>query len=820
VIDSSTVNLDAGPPGRQHTWAMAAGARCDVCPMRNAGRGPVPPTLPPGEMDILVIGEAPGHNEIDAGQVLIGASGKEIRTALQQAGADMSRVGLTNAAMCAPLEEMKKHIQKCRRAKVPNVIECCRPRLRAELSRAKFAILMGSASMAGVEIHGSVMEMRGMPAQIPNGPRAVPITHAAYVLREEGRRMRPIFHADVKKAVRISRGGDTWQDPAYFIPTTADQVVNFLRAHPGRLAVDVETDGKDPWTCNLRRIGIGNASEVMIYSPLSVKGHWMLPPHEIQAQSRAIAAHIQQAPRLDLHNGIAYDSIVLWRHGMPLVDAKVFDTLVAHQIGITSELPHKLDFLGSMYTDVRYWKKDVKHSEVKDDATLDKYLSFDIGVTWTSAPYVEQNLRGAAQEHIYAIDSELFRIGRSMSALGVGVDREKQLAFATEYQKRSNELLLEFQTIAGTDVNPNSVPQMKKLLYETLGLPILEEHMTESGEPSTAEPVLLELLGMGLDPRGEKIIHALLGVREAEKLLGTYTGHVEDGKIVGGPLIHADGRVRTTWRPGKTSGRWGSSDPLNMQNVPKKLRAMFVPAPGNIFVAADMSAVELRMIALLAGDEILIEAFKAFDEKRGPDVHIFNACGLFRCRPEDVTDEIRNFVKRFVYALNYDAQPPTIYQTLSLLRDDKLRPLFPHLTLPEVERTYNAWWKLHPSIPDWKKRLIQSWRARGYIATEYHKRKRFFIGGESATEMGNLPIQGASADLQNDAIRAVVSMYPFNFEKRRGLSINGHDQIVVECGEDEAEDVKRIIQVAMQKRIGAMLFPAEPKAAKDWKSAS
>ena len=83
-----------------------------------------------------MIGEAPGHNEIDAGQVLIGASGKEIRTALQQAGADISRVGLTNAAMCAPLEEMKKHIQKCKRAKVPNVIECCRPRRCAELSWA------------------------------------------------------------------------------------------------------------------------------------------------------------------------------------------------------------------------------------------------------------------------------------------------------------------------------------------------------------------------------------------------------------------------------------------------------------------------------------------------------------------------------------------------------------------------------------------------------------------------------------------------------------------------------------------------------------
>jgi DNA polymerase I-like protein with 3'-5' exonuclease and polymerase domains len=715
---------------------------------------------------------------------------------------------------------MKKHIQKCKREKIPDAITCCRPRLRAELSRAKFAILMGGAALTGVEVNSSIMKLRGMPLQIPNGPRAIPITHAAYVLREEGRRLRPTFHADVKKAVRISRGGDTWREPSYFVPKTAEQVATFLQAHPERLAVDVETDGIDPWTCNLRRIGIGNASEVMIYSPLSVKGHALLPAHQIEAQSRAIAAHFQQAARLDLHNGIAYDSIVLWRHRMPLNDVKTFDTLVAHQVGVTSELPHKLDFLGSMYTDAPFWKDDVKHSEVKDDAVLDKYLSFDIAVTHTSAPYVEANLRWAGQEHIYSLDAELFRIGRSMSALGVRVDQAKQLAFATEYQNKSNKLLKEFQDIAGSEVNPNSVPQMKKLLYGTLGLPQLEEHFTESGEPSTAEPVLLELLGLGLDNKAERIIHALLGVREAEKLLGTYTGHVADGKIVGGPLIHADGCVRTTWRPGKTSGRWGSSDPLNMQNVPKKLRAMFVPAPGNTFVAADMSAVELRKIALLSGDDQLIEAFKAFDEKRGPDVHVFNACGLFRCQPTDVTDEIRNFVKRFVYALNYDAQPPTIYQTLSLLRDDNLRPLFPHLTLPEVERTYNAWWKLHPAIPEWKKKLIQGWRSRGYLETAYHKRKRFFIAGESATEMGNFPIQGGSADLQNDAIRAVVAMYPFNFERHRGLLINGHDQIVVECGENEAEEVKRIVQTAMQKRIGPVLFPADPRAGKDWKSVS
>ena len=162
---------------------------------------------------------------------------------------------------------------------------------------------------------------------------------------------------DVKKAVRISRGGDTWRDPAYVIPTTADQVANFLRAHPGRLAVDVETDGKDPWTCNLRRIGIGNASEVMIYSPLSVKGMDAAAARDPGAEPGHRRSLPAGSARSICTTASRTTRSCCARHGMPLVDATVFDTLVAHQIGITSELPHKLDFLGSMYTDVRYWKR-------------------------------------------------------------------------------------------------------------------------------------------------------------------------------------------------------------------------------------------------------------------------------------------------------------------------------------------------------------------------------------------------------------------------------------------------------------------------------
>lgn len=818
AIESYTVNLDIGAPGPQHAWAMARGARCDVCELRNLGRGPVPPTLPPG-YNLLVVAEAPGHNEIDKGQTLVGFSGKEIRQALQTAGADLSRVGYTNAVMCSPLQEMKKHVQDCKRKKVPSAIECCRPRLMNELAQAQFAILMGTTSLDGSGVKGSVMKLRGTPVQIPNGPRAVPVPHASFVMRDEGRLFRPIFHADVTKAVRISRGGDTWRDPAYFVPKTAAEVQNFLAAQTDRTAVDVETDGVDAWMCKLRRIGIGNNREVMIYSPLSVHGHEMLPKHEIAAQSRAIADYLQRAPRIDTHNGIAYDSIVLWRNGMPLRDEHVWDGLVGHQIGPTSELPHSLDFLASVYTDAPRWKDDVKHSTTRDDGVLDKYLSYDIATTWICAPYIEQNLINSNQTGIYTLDAELFRIGRSMSMLGLYVDQGKRFAFAAEYQTKSMQLQKEFVEAAGRDVNPNSPKQMQQLLYGDLGLPILEDHMTDSGDPSTDEGTLLDLLSLGVDQQAEKVIHAVLGCREAEKILGTYTGHIVNGFLEGGPTIHADGCVRPTWRPGKRSGRWGSNDP-NAQNIGKKLRAMYVAKPGNVLVAADMQAVELRMIAYLAGDEPLIEAFRAFDEKRGPDVHIFNACTVFKCTPEAVTDEIRTFIKRFVYAMNYDAEPPKIYQTLSLLRDDNLKPMFPHITLPEIERLHALWARLHPAVVEWKKKLIYGWRSRGYIGTRLGDRRRYFIGGEKPTEMPNHDVQGCSATMQNDSIKALVARYSFDFANHRGLLVNGHDQLVVECAKHEAKDVERIVEQVMQRRLDRMLFPAAPKTGANWKDVS
>ncbi len=722
---------------------------------------------------------------------------------------------------CQPEGDLKNYLRAVKKEGHPSPIDCCAPRVQREMQQAKFAILMGGASLQAVGISGSILQLRGTPVQIPDGgPLAVPIPHAAFVMRDEGATLRPIFHADVKKAIRLSRGGNTWVEPQFFVARSAVEIDNFLSVARPFLAVDTETDGIDPWTCGLRRIGIGTAQEVLIYAPLSVRGHQLLDADTIQACTRAFAAFFQQQRSLVFHNYWGFDSIVLNQHRMPVRDENVFDSFVAHSVGVTSELPHRLDFLGSMYTDAPFWKNDVKHSNVHDDRVLDKYLSFDVAITHAATPYVSQNLQATQQEHVYRTDTEMWRAGRSMAALGIRIDRDLQFKFASEYQEKADRLTREFVETAGRAVNPNSVPQVKKLLYEDLGLPILEEHTTGTGEASTDEQTLLDLLGLGVDKRAEKIIHALIGVREAEKVLGTSTGRIENGVLVGGPPLHADGRLRTTWRPGKVTGRWGSSQPVNMMNVQKKLRAMYRPAPGNKFVAADMSAVELRVLALLSGDQPMIEAFAAFDAGTGPDVHTINACSIFRCTKEQVTDEIRTFCKRVIFGAAYGAQAPKIYQTLSLMRDDNLKPLFAHITLPEVERVLNTWWGQHPAISEWQKKLIHSRRSCGYIASPWHKRRRYFIGGENQQEEVNYPIQGGAADLQNSAVGALMPAFPFDYVNHRGLVLQVHDQLVVECHESEVERVKQIVEWCMTKKIDGMLFPAIAKVGDDWKSVS
>lgn len=801
-----------------HEAAAAAGADCTRCSLHGCGRGPVPPTLPPGRVRLLVVGEAPGVAEVEDGQTMVGPTGREVRQALGAAGVDPSSVGYTNTILCRPEDnDMARLLRECRRRKIPTPIECCRPRLQAELNRADYKLIVGSHALRAVGAGTSIIDARGFPI----ADDALATLHPAFVMRDQGRLMRGVFRFDVAKAVRHARGGGTWQAPTFTVVQTADQLRRLLDGLHGWVAVDTETNGIDPWTCRIRRVGISDGDNHIIFAPLSVNGSALMPPDELSTSWAVLREFFAQPRAWRFHNYYGYDSIVLRQHGIAVNEEQLFDSLVGHHIGPTSEYPHGLDFLGSIYTDTPYWKGGVEHTNTKSDEALDTYLATDLKVTHQAAPYVIDSIRRAEQWPIYELDAKLSAIGRNMAGLGVRIDRGEQLRLAVQYQAKSNKLRAQFVEAAGADINPGSVKQLKDLLYHKFALPVLKEAVTETGEPSTAEPVLLQLLEMGLAPPAKRVIHALLGWREAEKLISTYTGRVGRHGIEGGPLVHKDGRIRTTWKVyGTPSGRWSSGSPLNLQNVPKKLRSMFVPAPGNVFVGADYSALELRILAQQANDELLIKAFADFDAKAGPDIHVVNAMTIFKCAAEAVSDEPRTFAKRFVYGLSYGAGPPKIFQTMSLLRDDELRPVFQTITLQEIEHVYKTWWAAHPSIIAWRKQLLAGWRRYGYIATAWHGRRRYFLGGEDHEQMYNHPIQGSAADLQNTAVCKIVERYPFAWESSRGLILQIHDQNVIECGEGEAEQVKDLLQESMETKVGAMRFPAEGKVGKNWKAVS
>ena len=435
---------------------------------------------------------------------------------------------------------------------------------------------------------------------------------------------------------------------------------------------------------------------------------------------------------------------------------------------------------------------------------------------------------GAQQQSVYNLDVRLNNVARSMSATGIYVNRAKQRELAAKYQLRANAKRIEFAEACGRNVNPRSFPQVRDFIYEDLGLPVLDgkEYETKTGDPSTNEETLIALLALGLDQRATRVIHSLLLFRAADKVLGTYTGRFDaDGNFDedSGPPIDEDGRLRTGWNVNQAcTGRWSSSDPFNLTNVPDDIRAMYAPAPGHVLVARDYSALEMRIAALLSGDETLIEAFRLFDAGQGPDVHTAIGCRIFRCDPSAINKRIRVLTKRVEFGTNYGQEPPGTFAQIRMEYDDEFRPRFPDIDLAEVERVHRAYKELFPKVHEWLAEQPRVWRKQGYLASPWHGRRRYFIGGEDKRPMFNFPIQSGAADIENEAVIALVEEVPFDLQARTGLVLQVHDQLCVEvpatdeCIAQATRGLRR-----GDVRVGPVNFPGDVKtSAVSWKEVS
>jgi DNA polymerase I len=375
------------------------------------------------------------------------------------------------------------------------------------------------------------------------------------------------------------------------------------------------------------------------------------------------------------------------------------------------------------------------------------------------------------------VERPLVRVLARMEVAGVGVDIDALRALGTELTDEARRLEAEVHNLAGEVFNVNSPPQLRVVLYDKLGL--RPQRKTKTGYSTDAQT--LERLR-----DQHPIIETLLAYREVEKLRSTYgVGLLAE--------VAPDGRIHASFN--QTVARTGrlSSDAPNLHNIPvrseggKRFREVFVPKHGSVFLVADYNQIELRVIAHLAGDPGLLEAFL---ERR--DIHRATAAAVFAVAPEDVTAAQRNRAKMVSYGLAYGMEAYGLAQRLAI-------------SVEEATEILNQYFKAFPSVRAYMDQTVADARVRGYTETEFGRRRHlpelasgnFRVRQSAERQAMNAGIQGLAADIFKIAlVRLDAELESAGLASRIVLQV--HDEIVVETEESERDEVRRLTLQAME----------------------
>jgi DNA polymerase-1 len=382
------------------------------------------------------------------------------------------------------------------------------------------------------------------------------------------------------------------------------------------------------------------------------------------------------------------------------------------------------------------------------------------------------------------IEVPLVRVLARMERLGVGVDvaelQRLRDHLVDEVERLGQQIRDDAGVAEGQPFNVNSTPQLRKVLFEDLGL--TPQKKTKTGYSTDASS--LEKL------RGQHpIIEHLLDYREVEKLRSTYG----DGLLA---EVGPDGRIHATFN--QTVARTGrlSSDAPNLHNVPvrtemgREFRRAFVPAEGFELLIADYNQIELRCIAHLAQDPGLIDSFES-----GRDIHTETSARIFDVAPDDVTLEMRSKAKMVSYGLAYGMEAYGLGQRLNIATEDAAVIL-------------NAYFKAFPSVKDYMDRTVAEARERGYTETLLGRRRpipelsspNFRIRQAGERQAMNAGIQGLAADIFKVAlVRLDRELDQTGLRSRLILQV--HDEVILEVPPDERDAATAVVTDAMSGAV-------------------
>ena len=483
----------------------------------------------------------------------------------------------------------------------------------------------------------------------------------------------------------------------------------------------------------------------------------------------------------------------------------VFDTAIGAYLLSPTDGSYELDKLAVSYFNVEVPKAKLYQAPGAFAPMAD--LSQPLGA-WMShtalveALYAEQRQKLAEldlERACYEIDLPLCAVLARMERAGFLVDGKALARFGEMLKQGIDQEEQIIYTLAGEPFNILSPKQLGHILFDKLGLPPVKK--TKTGYSTSAE--VLEKLA----PHHEIVAH-ILEYRQLTKLNSTYVEGL-------GKVIAPDGRIHTCFQNTVTAtGRLSSTEP-NLQNIPVRtplgaeMRTMFVAPAGRLLVDADYSQIELRLLAHISGDQALIAAFR-----EGADIHTATAAQVFGVAQDQVTPDMRRAAKAVNFGIVYGISPFSLSQDI-------------HVTVAQAKEYMDKYFAHYAGVRAYMDRVVEQGRADGYVSTLYGRRRwlpelkssNFNTRAFGERVALNMPIQGTAADIIKLAmLRVDAALAHAGLAARLVLQV--HDELIVECPEEETEQVKALVKGEMEQ-VAQLAVPliADAKAGRTWAEA-
>lgn len=571
------------------------------------------------------------------------------------------------------------------------------------------------------------------------------------------------------------------------IPEEIRSVINTIN-ETHLLSIDLETTSLDPVKAAIVGISLSFEPHRAYYIPVGHRYEGVREQPDLKEVLHILKPLLTSEVIRKIGHNLKYDYSVFRRYDIELKGIYC-DTMIASYLLHPTRHSHSLEEVAREYLDHQM----ITYKEVVGDpkkVTFDRvelekateYAGEDADVVYLLTEIILPMLERDGFELLFhQVEMPLIEVLSEMELTGVRIDTDFLGTMSEEIEAGLKTLMSDIYSRAGEEFNINSPKQLSEILFEKLKLPTMKK--TKTGYSTNVE-VLTRLA------ENHELPAKILEFRSLAKLKSTYIDALP--KMV----KEETDRVHTTYNQAVTAtGRLSSSDP-NLQNIPiktdlgKRIREAFIPEEGYAILAADYSQVELRIMAHLSDDEVLLQSFA-----RGEDIHTRTAAEVFGIFPGMVTPQMRREAKVINFGIIYGMSAFGLSRELGIS--------------PKIAKAYiDGYFQKYRGVRDYLDSTIESAREKGYVTTIMNR--RCYITDINSPSMAqrqfaeraaiNAPIQGSAADIIKVAM---VNIY--RRLKREGLRsrmiMQVHDELVFEALEEEIEIMKQLVTEEMERVV-------------------